>query len=63
MHSFYDSYDFFAAPMPTFNMQGKPKRGTFLGCLLTFIAGIILVGALAIRLLHTEASTSNYFKW
>ena len=55
----FDRYDVFSAPMPTFNIKGNQKKGSPLGCFLTTIAVVILVGSVAMRLLTDEGRTST----
>ena len=35
--SFQDRWDFFATPVPTFNMEGHKQVGTTVGCVLSFV--------------------------
>ena len=63
MSSFYDSYDIFAADIPSFNVEGQRKKGTFVGCIFTVLAGIILSLSLALQFSVDNTTTSTYLHW
>jgi hypothetical protein len=47
--NFFDRWDYFSEEMPNFNMEGKKKVGTLVGCLSTIILTLILCSYFVIR--------------
>ena len=59
----YDSYDAYGVSVPTFNIDGKSKKGTCLGCFLTILTAIILTLSVAVRLAVDQTTTSTHLQW
>jgi hypothetical protein len=47
--NFFDRWDYFSEDMPNFNIEGKKKVGTLVGCLSTILITLILFSYFVIR--------------
>jgi hypothetical protein len=47
--SFFDKWDFFASPVPSFNMEGEEQVGTSIGCLFSILATITIIFYASVR--------------
>ena len=48
--NFFDRWDYFSESMPQFNMEGKKKVGTLVGCIYTVLLLLIICSYSIIRM-------------